>query len=194
MSERDQLNKDLAATVSSFLTSLQAASPEPTGDLSRFHGLCSLVLLHSELHKTFMRILDSLRSAGEQFHRLSLDWRVQAQVDDLESKDETVAARVRHNNVVKAHFSGRSLFRTRQGFYGLTAPGIELCEGADVLLLNGLSFPIVVKDFNKENGSGRLVGCAIVRGVDLNSWTGKAEAPKVPEGFELGVKRLFKFT
>ena len=125
---------------------------------------------------------------------MSLDWRVQAQVDDLKTKDETVAARVRHETAVKAYFNGRSLFWTRQGFQGLTAPGVEPCEGADVLLLNGLSFPMVAKDFNEEQGNGRLVGCAIVRGVDMRTWKGEAEAPQVPERVELGEKSLFKFT
>jgi hypothetical protein len=123
---------------------------------------------------------------------LVLDWRVQAQVDDLESKDELVATRVRQNVAVRTHFGGRSLFWTRQGFHGLTTPGAELCERADVLLLNGLSFPMVVKDFNQEECSGRLVGCAIVRGVDLLD--SKAKTPKMPEGCALGEKRLFKFT
>ena len=191
-SEQDEHGKDLATRVSSFLASLQAKNPDSMGDLYRFHRLCSLVLLDSSRHTSFMRILDELRSAGEQLHNLALDWRVQAQVDDLESKDEIVAARVRQNVAVKAHFSGRSLFWTRQGFHGLTTPGTELCERADVLLLNGLSFPMLVMDFDQEECSGRLVGCAIVRGVDL--LTRKAETPpKVPEGFTLGEKRLFKF-
>jgi hypothetical protein len=194
LSERDQWDKELATIVSSFLASLQATSPESVGDLSRFHALCSLVLLDASEHTIFIHILAQLRSAGEELHRLSLDWRVQAQVDDLKTKDETVAARVRHETAVKAHFNGRSLFWTRQGFQGLTAPGVEPCEGADVLLLNGLSFPMVAKDFNEEQGNGRLVGCAIVRGVDMRTWKGKAEAPQVPERVELGEKSLFKFT
>jgi hypothetical protein len=191
-SEQDERGKDLATRVSSFLASLQATNPDSMGDLYRFHRLCSLVLLDSSRHTSFVRILDELRSAGEQLHKLALDWRVQAQVDDLESKDEIVAARVRQNVAVKTQFSGRSLFWTRQGFHGLTAPGTELCERADVLLLNGLSFPMLVMDFNQEECSGRLVGCAIVRGVD--SLDSKAKTPKVPEGFALGEKRLFKFT
>jgi hypothetical protein len=193
-SEQDERGKDLAALVNSFLASLKATNPDSdsTGDLYRFHRLCSLVLLDSSSHTFFVGILDQLRSAGEQIHKLALDWRGQAQVDDLESKDELVAARVRHNITVRTHFSGRSLFWTRQGFHGLTTPGTELCEGADVLLLNGLSFPMVVKDFNQEECSGRLVGCAIVRGVDLLD--SKAKTPKVPEGLALGEKRLFKFT
>jgi hypothetical protein len=190
-SEQDERGKDLAARVSSFLASLKATNPDSMGDLYRFHGLCSLVLLDSSSHTFFVRILDELRSAGEQLHKLALDWRVQAQVDDLESKDELVAARVRQNVTVRTHFSGRSLFWTRQGFHGLTTPGTELCERADVLLLNGLSFPMVVKDFNQEECSGRLVGCVIVRGVDLLG--SKAKTPMVPEGFALGKKRLFKF-
>jgi hypothetical protein len=191
-SEQDERGKDLAARVSSFLVSLKATSQDSMGDLYRFHRLCSLVLLDSSSHTFFVRILDELRFAGEQLRNLALDWRVQAQVDDLESKDELVAARVRQSVTVKTHFSGRSLFWTRQGFLGLTAPGTELCEGGDVLLLNGLSFPMVVEDLNQEKCSGRLVGCAIVRGVDLLD--SKAKTPKVPEGFALGEKRLFKFT
>jgi hypothetical protein len=191
-SEQDERGKDLATYVSSFIASLKATNPDSMGDLYRFHKLYSLVLLDSSCHAFFVRILDELRSAGEQLHNLALDWRVQAQVDDLESKDELVAARVRQNATVRAHFSGRSLFWTRRGFHGLTTPGTELCEGADVLMLNGLSFPMVVNDFNQEKYSGRLVGCAIVRGVDLLD--SKAKTPKVPEGFALGEKRLFKFT
>jgi hypothetical protein len=191
-SEQDERGKDLATRVSSFLASLKATNPDSMGDMYRFHSLCSLVLLDSSCHTFFVRILDEIRSAGEQLHKLALDWRVQAQVDDLESKDELLAARVRQNVTVRTHFSGRSLFWTRQGFHGLTAPETELCETADVLLLNGLSFPMVVKDFNQEDCSGRLVGCAIVRGVDLLD--SKANTPKVPEGFALREKRLFKFT
>ena len=189
-SEQDERGKDLATRVSSFLASLQATNPDSIGDLCRFHRLCSLVLLDSSRHTSFVRILDELRSAGEQLHKLALDWREQAQVDDLESKDEIVAARVRQNVAVKVQFDERSLFWTRQGFHGLTTPGTELCERANVLLLNGLPFPMLVKDFNQEECSGRLVGCAIVRGVDLLD--SKAETPKVPEGFALGEKRLFK--
>jgi hypothetical protein len=191
-SEQDKRGRDLVADVSFFLDSLKATNPDSMGDLYRFHRLCSLVLLDSSCHTFFVRIVDQLRSAGEQLRKLALDWRVQAQVDDLESKDEVVAARVRQNVTVRTHFSGRSLFWTRQGFHGLTTPGTELYEGADVLLLDGLSFPMVVKDFNQEEYSGRLVGCAIIRGVDLLE--SKAETPEVPEGFALGKKRLFKFT
>ncbi|KAE9380825.1 hypothetical protein N431DRAFT_449575 [Stipitochalara longipes BDJ] len=191
-SEQDERGKDLATLVSSFLGSLQATNSDSVGALYRFHGLCSLVLVDSSRHTSFVRILDELRSAGEQLHKLALDWRVQAQVDDLESKDEIVAARVRYNTAVKTHFSGRSLFWTRQGFHGLTTPGTELSERADVLLLNGLSFPMLVKDFNQEKCRGRLVGCAIIRGVELLD--SKSKTPKVPVGFALGEKRLCKFT
>ncbi|KAF1957210.1 HET-domain-containing protein [Byssothecium circinans] len=191
--EQDEFGKDLATRVSSFLASLKATNPDLMGDLDRFHRLCSLVLLDSSCYTSFVHILDKLRSAGERLHKLALDWRVEASVDDLGSKDELVAARVRQNVIIKSHFSGRSLFWTRQGFHDLTTPGTQLCERADdVLLLNGLSSPMVVKDFNQEDCTGRLVGCAIVRGVDLLD--SEAETPKVPEGFALGEKRLFKFT
>lgn len=137
-----------------------------------------------------MRILDYLMIAGEQFYSSTLDWSVQAQVDDLKSKEEVVGAKVRLSAAIKAHFSGRSLFCTQQGFHGLTAPGAELREEANLFLLNGLSFPMMVKDFNEEDGSGRLIGCAAIRGVDLRD-LGK-RAPKVPKGFVLGKKRVFK--
>ncbi len=152
LSEQDEHGKDLAGSVSAFLVSLKATNPAAVGDLHRFHGLCSLVLLDSSSHTLFVRVVDQLRSAARELRRLALDWRVQAQVDDLESKDEAVAARVRHNIAIRTHFSGRSLFWTRGGFHGLTAPGTELCERAEVLLLDGLSFPMVVKDFNQEEG------------------------------------------
>lgn len=186
----EQAEKNLVTDVNSFLDSLQ--SPSSEDDLSIFDTLCILILLDASFHKIFIRTLDTLKSAGALLHNCALGPVWKSQVDDLASRDELVAARVRLNATVRAHFSGRSLFWTRQGFHGLTAPGTERCEGADVLLLDGLSFPMMAKDYNEEKCTGRLLGCTIVRGVELMDR--EAKTPKLSEGLELGEKRLFKVT
>ncbi|KAK1750491.1 heterokaryon incompatibility protein-domain-containing protein [Echria macrotheca] len=184
---------DLATSLRSFLRSAATGLPVPLkiGEtLDRYLGLCSLILLDANNYAEFTRIVDRLSSAGEELHRMSLDWRIQAQIDDLESRDEVVATRIRRNDAIRTHFNMRFLFRTRRGFHGLTAPGVEPREGDEVVLLDGLSFPVLVRSFKDNAYTGRFAGCAVVRGVDLSEV--KSKSPKVPEGCVLGEKRLFK--
>lgn len=186
--DQNRRARDLGVCMISFL----ATHADSVGDPHRFYALFCLLLFESSTHVDFKHRLDVLKFTTEKLYDLSLNSDIQAQTDDLVTKVDIVATRVRNSAAVCAHFSGRSLFWTKRGFYGLTCPGVEVCEGDEVMLLDGLSFPMVVRGFDEKEGRGKLVGCATVKGIDLLNQAGGI--PSVPEGFVLGKKRLFRFS
>lgn len=172
----------------SFLESLESSTKHPNPHLT---GLFIAILLDCESHASFTRLVDLLKAAGSYLYDVAFDYRTRTQINDLEAKDPLIAARVCWYNSVTAQFKGRCLLWTERGFHAVASPGVEFCRRATVLLLDGLSIPMMVKDFDEEKGHGRLVGCALVRGVDLHG--GYGDRPEVPAGFSLGQKTFFKF-
>lgn len=107
-----------------------------------------------------------MKSAASELHEIALDYRTRAYVEQLNAESETVAARIRNYDAIVAKYQGRVLFCTSMGFRGLSSPGVEGC-GTSVALLDGLSFPVILKDANDRSGRQEFVGCAIVNGVDM---------------------------
>lgn len=53
-------------------------------------------------------------------------------------------------------FRGRYLLWTKGGFRGISCPGVETCcdEKSIVAIVDGLSFPLVVRDYDEKKGRG----------------------------------------
>ena len=195
ISNNDQMERAriIVKDVRSFLT----AKGEEAGNsawigLDHYNILCKAIILDCDNHDAFIRLVKALKSAGTEHNAIAFDYRTRAEVSELQYVDPVVAARVRRYNEIADQYSGRCLFWTQQGFHGMTSPGVQFCDTAIVALLDGLSFPVVVRNADKT-GRGRLVGCTIVRGVDMQGKdSGKA---KLPAGFsfEEEKKTVFKF-
>jgi len=154
-------------------------------NMDHYWGLCSAILLDCDDHAAFTRVVAALKFASIELHSIAFDYRTRAKVAELEASDEVVASRVRRYNSVVAQFQGQCLFWTKQGFHGLSSPGVGGC-GHAVVLLDGLSFPMVVRDDDKQ-----LVGCAIIREVNMQGIDGRRA--KLLADFNLGEKTVFKF-
>jgi hypothetical protein len=76
-------------------------------------------------------------------------------------------------------------------FLGVTSPGVEFCARAALVLLDGISFPVIAQELDNDTGDARFVGCAVVRGVDMSS--GDADRVVVPPGYALNDRMVFKF-
>lgn len=182
--------------VCSFLKRIFTVEPTPETvsrtDLYDFIPLCTAILLDSDNHTSFMRLVKALRGAGQIIVDIASTPQIQTLVEQLEAVNASVAARVRGFVSLTTQFRGRSFFWTEKGFHGLVAPGVECREDDVVLLLDGMSFPVVARDFDERTGSGKLVGCGLVQGVKLKGEND--DEPRVPVGFALGEKTVFKFT
>jgi hypothetical protein len=149
--------------------------------MDHYWGLCSAILLDCDDHAAFTRVVAALKAASIELHSIAFDYRTRAKVAELEASNEVVASRVRRYNSVVAQFQGRCLFWTKQGFHGLSSPGVGGC-GHAVVLLDGLSFPMVVRDDDKQ-----LVGCAIIRGVDMQGEVAGGLQPGEEDCFQVCV-------
>ena len=60
-----------------------------------------------------------------------------------------------------------------------------------MVIVDGLSFPLIVRDWNEKTGDGWLAGFAHIRGVDML----ERDTDKVvlPEDHKKGKKWVFKF-
>jgi hypothetical protein len=157
----------------------------------RFSGLIFAVLLGCKSQASFMRVVSKLKSAANDLHDIAEDFKTRAHVEQLKVESDTVATRVVNYDAIVAKYQGRVLFCTNMGFRGLSSPGVEGC-GTTVALLDGLSFPVVLNDDKDYPGRHKLVGCAIVNGVDMQS--ADISKVKVPAGLDLGEKIVFKIT
>ena len=135
-----------------------------------------------------MHRVTALKEAAIDLNFITFDYRTHTEVARLEAVDHDVAAPTRSFHSLAAQYQGRVLFWTNRGFHGLTSPGIETCGNA-VVLLDELSFPMMVRKDN--SGAAQIVGCAVVRGVDMQS-RDVAKA-KLPAGFTPQDKTVFKF-
>ncbi|TGJ87048.1 hypothetical protein E0Z10_g1784 [Xylaria hypoxylon] len=106
--------------------------------------------------------------------------------------------------------SGREFFLTETRLLGLTGPGTQgVCDGDDLLLLKGMSFPLIARlEPSKELGNPKkrrrevptkgmrreIIGTAIVRDIDANG--GDLDEALIPTGFvplSLFKTGLFRF-
>jgi len=92
-----------------------------------------------------------------------------AMIKELSLEVPSIAARLDHHNTVIDLFCGRYLIWTRKGFRGISCLGVETCCDSDsvVMIVNGLSFPIIVRDYDEKAGEGLLAGCVLMQGVDM---------------------------
>jgi hypothetical protein len=58
-------------------------------------------------------------------------------------------------------------------------------------MLDGVSFPVIVRGFDEETGEGGLVGYAVIQSVDM--LYREVEHVKLPDDFVLREKKIFKF-
>lgn len=157
----------------------------------RFSGLIFAVLLGCKSQADFMQVVSKLKSAASKLHDIAEDYRTRAYVEQLRVESDTVATRVVNYDAIVAKYQGRVLFCTNMGFRGLSSPGVEGC-GTTVALLDGLSYPVVLNDDKDHPGGHKLVGCAIVNGVDMQG--ADISKVKVPADLDLGEKIVFKIT
>lgn len=172
-----------------------------TGDLIRqgrawgrplhFSGLIFAVLLGCKSQADFIQVVSKLKSAASKLHDIADDYRTRAYVEQLKVESDTVTTRVVNYNAIVAKYQGRVLFYTNMGFRGLSSPGVEGC-GTTVALLDSLSFPVVLNDDKDHPGGHKLVGCAIMNGVDMQS--ADISKVKLPADLVLGEKIVFKIT
>lgn len=158
-----------------------------------YKTFCTLILLDCDNHASIAPLVTKLRDAAVKLREIAFAPHMERQVKELASKNESVATRLRNYDAVVERFKGRFLIWTDRGFRGVTAPGVEYCCETKpiVLLLDGLSFPVIVRGFDEETGEGRLVGCAVIQSVDM--LCREVEQVKLPDDFVLGEKKIFKF-
>ena len=115
------------------------------------------------------------------------------QIEELVSAVSSVVTRVSHYSTIIDLFRGRYLLWTDGGFRGISCPGVETCcdKKSVVAIVDGLSFPVIVRDYDEKTGEGWLAGCALIRGVDMLNRD--AEAAAVPSDYKRGEKRIFEF-
>jgi hypothetical protein len=174
---------------------------------AEFQGLASVVIReatkihesrnhsmrqHIEDQKTCLRKLEEARGrAGDPAGvtgagRDDADLQIDGLKNRIESLECTHTTQALIDEERAAQFRGRQFFCTRNGLLGLASPGVQGIEPGDrVVLLDGLSFPLVAR------GESRLavVGCANVRGVKLHHKCEDAELP----GRVLESKRTLMF-
>lgn len=103
---------------------------------------------------------------------------------------EKAAAWSRVDEDRAAQFEGREFFVTKGGLLGLACPGVGKVKVGDrVVLLDGLSFPLVVRESGDGEGRLEVVGCANVKGVKADH---KVEEVEV-EGMSVGEKKMMAF-
>ena len=154
--------------------------------------LAYVILLDCDDCAGLVKTIWKLQSAAEELQYVY--WSTASyQMEEVASKVSSVATRVGHCSTVKDLFSGRSLLWTHGGFCGISCPGAEVCcdEKSIVAIVDGLSFPVVVCDYDEATGEGSLAGCALIRGVDMLNRD--SERAVLPPDYERGEKRIFKF-
>jgi hypothetical protein len=88
-----------------------------------------------------------------------------------------------------ALFRGREFFRTKSGLFGLGSPGVHgIKAGDDVILLDGLSCPLVARPCGQSQHT--IVGCSNVREITLKD---KYADANLPPGYTLGARNVFMF-
>ena len=132
------------------------------------HGyilLAYVILLDCDEYADLTRITCELRRAGLNLRDIYFSITT-TPIDKLASEVPSVATRVSHYNTVLDLFSGRCLLWTKGGLRGITCPGVEplvdrwysdahYSDGNTIVaIVDGLSFPVIVRDHNEDTGEG----------------------------------------
>jgi ankyrin repeat protein len=147
------------------------------------------ILLDCSDHESLTNVIRRLQAAGNKLRTIYFS----TKIDELALTVPSIAASLKHHGTVVDLFRGRHLLWTEGGLRGISCPGVEThCDQKSVLaVVDGMSFPVIVQDYEKETGEGWLDGFAVICGVDmLNQDTVKAV---LPLGFQRGEKTIFKF-
>ena len=153
--------------------------------------LAYLILLDCDDHGSLERTIQKLRNAGSNLRQVYFSITI-TQVQRLAATMPSIATRLGYYNTVLDLFRGRILIWTWGGFRGITCPGVETCcDGKSIIaIVDGLSFPVVVRDYDEETGEGWIAGCAVIRGVDMLGRD--SEKATLPTDYIKGEKRIFK--
>jgi hypothetical protein len=154
--------------------------------------LAYVILLDCDYHTGLASIILKLQMAGNKLRDIYFSTTT-TQIEELASVVPSIATRISHCNTIIDLFGGRYLLWTHGGFRGVSCPGVEICcdKKSIIAIVDGLSFPLIVRDYDEETGEGWLAGCALIRGVDmLNRDT---ERTALPSDYKRGEKRIFKF-
>lgn len=154
--------------------------------------LAYVILLDCDDHAGLVKIIGKLQSAAKELQHVYWSTAIY-QMEGVASKVSSVATRVGHYYTVKDLFSGRSLLWTHGGFCGISCPGAEVCcdKKSIVAIVDGLSFPVIVCEYDEDTGEGSLAGCALIRGVDMLNRD--SERAVLPPDYERAEKKIFKF-
>ncbi|KAK5124762.1 hypothetical protein LTR85_001475 [Meristemomyces frigidus] len=154
--------------------------------------LAFVILLDCDEHTSLASMILKLQMAGARLRSKYFSI-TGTQIEELACAVPSVAARVSHYNTVIDLFRGRYLLWTDGGFRGISCPGVETCcdKKSIVAVVDGLSFPVIVRDFNDKTSEGWLAGCAIIRGADMLQRN--TEKTELPEDYKRGEKRVFRF-
>ncbi|KAH8700055.1 heterokaryon incompatibility protein-domain-containing protein [Phaeosphaeriaceae sp. PMI808] len=154
--------------------------------------LAYVILLDCDHHDSLASMILRLQQAGNKL-RVVYFSTTTTQFEKLSSTIPVIATRMTHFNTVVELFRGRYLLWTDGGFRGITCPGVETCcdKKSIVAIVDGMSFPVIVRDYNQETGEGWLAGCAVIRGADMLH--GDTEKATLPPDYERGRKDTFQF-
>ncbi|KAF2032464.1 hypothetical protein EK21DRAFT_109841 [Setomelanomma holmii] len=135
---------------------------------SYYTFLAYVILLDCDDHRALEMVVHNLRMAGHEFR--SVYHSIQTpQIETLAATVSSMATRHENLKTVSDLFAGRYLLWTDGGFRGINCPGTEVCcdDKICVVIANGLSFPLLVRDWDETTGEGWIAGFANIRGVDM---------------------------
>jgi hypothetical protein len=177
------------------------------GEVSRIHWCYPFyytyfsyaILLDCDDQASIARLIGKLQDAADKLRAIVSNPDTSALVNDLARHNAVVAKRIRSHDAVVERFKGRFLVWTDRGLHGVACPGWENCPYQDnpaeakitVLVVDGLSFPVLVQSFDEETGEGRLLGCVVLEHVDMSG----RDTKKMKDGlgYDIGERRVFKF-
>ena len=154
--------------------------------------LAYVILLDCDDHASLAAIIIKLQAAAGKLRGKYFD-ATATRMEELAPAVPSIAARLGHYKTVIDLFRGRSLIWTAGGFRGIGCPGVKSCcdEKSIIAIVDGMSFPLIVRDYDERTSEGWLAGCALIRGVDTLSRD--TEQAVLPPDYKRGEKRVFKF-
>ncbi|KAH7071872.1 heterokaryon incompatibility protein-domain-containing protein [Paraphoma chrysanthemicola] len=150
-----------------------------------------VILLDCDDHHALAGRIHRLKSASHELRRVyrSIGTR---EIESLADKVPSIAKRYEDLKTVIDLFAGRLLLWTDGGFRGISCPETEVCcdDKTYVVIANGLSFPLLVRDLDEKTGEGWIAGFANIRGVDMLGHD--ADEASLPDDYKKGEKRVFR--